>query len=123
MARRNNDPAAPDAAPPAEPDTAPPAEPDTAPPAEPEPVDPGVAAARVGMAPREIWSAVLDNGHLVVRCTDGTVLVDVPADAPDAAGKTGLMFLEAPLPPPDAEGRRRPYTGSFPVYVPHPEES
>jgi hypothetical protein len=53
----------------------------------------------------------------LITTFDGNTMVLVPEDRPDFDGKTGLMFLVAPVPP---EGR--PYVGGFPVYTNPPAD-
>lgn len=64
-------------------------------------------AARLGMAVDELVNVEDSPAGIVYTCRDGSRLVDVPVDRPDAGGKTGLMFLVAPT---------VNYRGSFPVY-------
>lgn len=64
-------------------------------------------AARIGMAVDELVTVEDSPAGIVYTCRDGSRLVDVPTDRPDAGGKTGLMFLVAPT---------VNYRGSFPVY-------
>lgn len=64
-------------------------------------------AARLGIATAELVDVEDSPAGIVYTCRDGSRLVDVPADRPDAGGRTGLMFLVAPT---------ENYRGSFPVY-------
>jgi len=67
------------------------------------------ASAIAGMKEEIVGVDVAPAGD-VIHVKDGTVLVLVPEDEPDAEGKTGLMFLVAPL---NEKGK---YLGTFPVY-------
>lgn len=71
-----------------------------------------VLARELGMKEREIFDAEDSPAGVVVNLTDGTSLVIVEDDNPDAEGKTGVMFLAAPITP---DGK--PYRGDFPVYA------
>lgn len=72
-------------------------------------------AQRLGAPEKEILATVETDAGVVAHLFDGSSYIDVPADKPDADGKTGLMYLKAPSAP----------TG-FPVFagdvpeVPHP---
>ena len=66
------------------------------------------AAHTLGMAEREIDDVLDSPAGPIVKTTDGQTYVIVPADHPDAEGKTGLMFLAAP---------HDRYIGTFPVYA------
>ena len=69
------------------------------------------AAELLGVRPAEI--ANVDHspaGPVITTARDGVSYIDVAADAPDAAGKTGLMYASAPY---------AGYVGSFPVYQPY----
>lgn len=65
----------------------------------------------LGMKEAEIIDAIDSEAGLVVAIADGTQLIIVPPETPDADGKTGVMFFTAPTLPGDKE-----YTGDFPVY-------
>lgn len=71
------------------------------------------AAKTLSMRPTDITSADEAPAGFVIGTADGVSYIDVPADHPDADGKTGLMFLVKPNP-------ERTYT--FPVYAPHEDE-
>lgn len=71
------------------------------------------AAKTLSMRPTDITSADEAPAGFVIGTADGVSYIDVPADQPDAEGKTGLMFLVKPNP-------QRTYT--FPVYAPHEDE-
>lgn len=71
-------------------------------------IDLADVARELGMKPSELIDVEDTDAGRIIRCTDGTTLIDVPADAPDADEKTGLMFLAAPTPS---------YTGDFPIYA------
>jgi len=64
------------------------------------------AARLTGMKEREVLAVDDTPAGDVIRCFDGTVLLN--AVRPDGAGRTGLMFLVAPH-----DG----YHGTFPVYT------
>ena len=69
--------------------------------------------ARVlGMKPSEITDVEEASAGLVVRFTDGTAMVNVPGDQPDAAGQTGWMLLAAPV------AGNKTYQGEALVYAP-----
>ncbi|MGH2794821.1 MAG: hypothetical protein ACRDKG_11005, partial [Actinomycetota bacterium] len=55
-------------------------------------------AAILSVREDEIANVYHSPAGVVIVTTDGVSYVDVPADAPDADGKTGLMFLAAPKP-------------------------
>lgn len=65
------------------------------------------AADRLGVPVREVKSIQDSDIGLLITTIDGATVVDVPADKPDAEGKTGLMWPEAPA----------NYGGAFPVYT------
>lgn len=66
------------------------------------------AAQLLGMKPSEIVSVDdTDVGHVIVT-SDGSQMVLVPPDRPDAAGKVGLMFLVAP---------KHDMVTDFPIYA------
>lgn len=54
------------------------------------------AADLLGVPAREIGSIASSPAGDVITTTDGTAYIVVPADTPDAEGKTGLMLLAAP---------------------------
>jgi hypothetical protein len=67
------------------------------------------AAELIGAKVSEIAAVDLDTpAGCVIQHTDGSILVLVDEDAPDAEGKSGLMFLVAPS---------ENYQGTFPVYA------
>ena len=71
----------------------------------------------LGMPPSELGDPMDSPGGLVIESlADGLCYIVVPEDTPDADGKTGLMYLGAPLLDGD-----RVYIGDFPVYAPLPE--
>lgn len=65
-------------------------------------------AARLGVPAREIASITDTPAGVVVVGVDGSQLIIVPADRPDAEGKTGVMFFALP---------HDKYRGTFPVYA------
>lgn len=65
-------------------------------------------AARLGVPAREIASITETPAGVVVVGVDGSQLIVVPDDRPDAEGKTGVMFFTLPHPK---------YRGTFPVYA------
>lgn len=65
------------------------------------------AAELLGVPEREILGVDDSPAGPVIR-TSGVAYVVVPDDQPDGAGKTGLMYLAAPV---------ERYTDSFPVYT------
>lgn len=67
------------------------------------------ATALLGAAAGEIVDVVEEAFGHVIKHRDGSSYVAVAADKPDAAGKTGLMYLTAPTPT---------YEGTFPVFAP-----
>lgn len=70
------------------------------------------AAALLKMAEREIVDVmVAPDGAPVITTYDGVQYIVVDPEHPDAAGKSGLMYLNAPVLP---EGRV--YVGDFPIY-------
>ena len=71
------------------------------------------AAALLGQPVDEIADVEETDLGTLIKTSDGTVMIDVPADRPDQEGKTGLMLAVAP----------KRYSGHFPVYVglPAPE--
>lgn len=54
------------------------------------------AARRVGMRPREIVGVTDTKAGRIIEIHDGTALIDVPADRPDGAGRTGLLMYRGP---------------------------
>jgi hypothetical protein len=75
-------------------------------------IDLSSVARTLGMKPSEVLDAEDTDAGLVVDIFDGTRLIIVPDDAPDADGKTGVMYLAAPI---SAGGKD--YTGDAPVYA------
>lgn len=65
-------------------------------------------ARSLGIKADEIEDVTEGPAGLVIATTDGATYIDVPADNPDAEGKSGLMFLSAPS---------DPYSGEFPVFA------
>ena len=55
------------------------------------------AALALGMKEREIAHVADSAIGWCVTTTDGTVMVNLPADQPDAAGRSGWMLLEKPV--------------------------
>lgn len=70
--------------------------------------------ARYGLADRELVDFLESPAGLTFTTADGITLIDVPADTPDAVGKTGLMYLN----PPQVE---LGYQGGFPIFA-NPED-
>ena len=66
------------------------------------------AARLLGAAEREVLWTEDSPAGVVIATFDGSSYLVVPENAPDGAGKTGLMFLAAPT---------ENYAGSFPVYA------
>lgn len=66
------------------------------------------AAALLGARTDEIHSVEETPAGDMIVTTDGTAMVVVPDDRPDAEGKTGLMYLVAPT---------ENYRGTYPVYA------
>lgn len=64
------------------------------------------ALVLTGMKESEITGLEESPAGDLIHCFDGSTLVNVTA--PDADGKTGLMYLVAP---------HDPYSGSLPVYA------
>lgn len=71
------------------------------------------AAAALSMGEDEITSVESSPAGPVITIHDGTRYIVVPDDLPDADGKTGLMWLEAPNPD---------FTYSFPIFTPSPDD-
>lgn len=71
-------------------------------------MDHTTAAARLGLPESEIRDVTAHEAGTVIVTTDGIAYLDVPADRPDGAGKTGLMYLAAP---------HDRYGDAFPVYT------
>lgn len=71
------------------------------------------AAIRLGMDVTEIVDVAETPAGVAIHVFDGSVLIDVPAEHPDFAGKSGLMFL---VPPSDD------YAGDFPVFAQEPAD-
>lgn len=67
------------------------------------------AAARLGIPTRELAEVLDTPAGTVYVHADGSRLIDVPGDVPDAEGKAGLMFFTLP---------HARYKGVFPVYAP-----
>jgi hypothetical protein len=74
-----------------------------------------VVCAEYGLSDSELVDFADAPGGFTFDTRDGVRYIDVPADAPDADGKTGLMYVVAP----DVAGG---YRGDFPVYVNPPAE-
>lgn len=66
------------------------------------------AARRLSMPVEEIAAVEDSPAGTIITTVDGTRMIDVPDDTPDAEGKTGLMLLVKPDP-------KRLY--AFPVYA------
>ena len=66
------------------------------------------AAALLGVPVSEVRSVESSPAGDVVVTTDGVAYLVVPADQPDGAGRSGLMYLSAP---------HERYGDSFPVYT------
>ena len=66
------------------------------------------AAARLGVPTRELAEVFDTPAGTVCVGIDGSRLVIVPDDRPDAEGKTGVMFFVLP---------HEKYRGTFPVYA------
>ncbi len=71
------------------------------------------ALAKLGCPIEEIGAVAETDAGIVITMRDGSSYIDVPDDHPDGAGKTGLMYREAPS---------ADYHGHFPVYEPTLEE-
>ncbi len=67
------------------------------------------AVAKLGCPIEEIGAVADTDAGVVILMADGSSYIDVPADQPDAEGKTGLMYHDAP---------HEDYSGTFPVYAP-----
>ena len=67
------------------------------------------AAALLGCPTSEIGGIEDAASGTVIVMVDGSSYIDVPAETPDADGKTGLMYRELP---------HGTYLGTFPVYAP-----
>ena len=65
------------------------------------------AAELLGVPESEIVEVLDGPAGDLISTTDGQTYVHLPADSPDASGRSGLMFLQ---PPHDG------YIGPFPVY-------
>lgn len=65
-------------------------------------------ARALGVKPDEIVDVTDSPAGLLITTAPATTYIEVPADRPDADGKTGLMFLAAPT---------ERYRGTFPVYA------
>lgn len=65
-------------------------------------------ARALGIGADEVASAEESPGGLIVATTDGVRYIVVPAEHPDDAGRSGVMFVVAPT---------YPYHGTFPVYA------
>lgn len=63
----------------------------------------------------EIVDANDSPGGTVVTTLDGQTYIIVPEDRPDAEGKTGVMWLNAP--PRVIGGKVETYNGTFPVFA------
>lgn len=72
------------------------------------------AARALSVRPSEIADAEDSPGGLVIRTVDGASYIDVPADTPDGAGRTGLMMLEP---------RSKPGSYAIPTYTQPPAEA
>ncbi|MCU1356390.1 MAG: hypothetical protein JWM89_1808 [Acidimicrobiales bacterium] len=70
------------------------------------------AAELLGMKPDEVADVLDSPAGDVIVTRDGVKMIDVDEAHPDAEGKHGLMFLEAPT---------EKYSGLFPVYAAPPE--
>ncbi len=75
-------------------------------------IDKADVARDLGMKNAEILAVEDSEAGLIVDVFDGTRLVIVPEDNPDADGKTGVMYLVAPV---SATGQ--PYTGDAPIFA------
>jgi hypothetical protein len=71
-------------------------------------MDHTTAAARLGVPVSEVRDVLPHEAGQVIVTTDGVTYIDVPADRPDGAGKSGLMYLSAPT---------EKYSDAFPVYT------
>lgn len=65
------------------------------------------AAALLGCPVREVVNVEDSPAGTIITTFDGSRLVSVPEDTPDAEGQTGLMFLTCPV----------GYRGAFPIYA------
>ena len=72
------------------------------------------AALKLGCPVGEIASVTDEPAGTVITMTDGSSYIDVPSEAPDFDGKTGLMYLELP---------HATYLGTFPVYATGPDQA
>lgn len=68
------------------------------------------ACAHLGIPDHELLEVLPSPAGDLFRISDGTTLIEVPADRPDADGKVGLMFAEPPAHPGG-------YKGDFPIYA------
>lgn len=75
------------------------------------------AARRIGAKRGEVVDVLDSPAGPVIAHRDGTRLIVVADDQPDAEGKTGLMFLANPHPHASKGG-----TVDFPIYAPHAED-
>lgn len=64
------------------------------------------AAERLGMARREILDVVDIGAGRVIYTSDGSAVIDVPADKPDQLGQTGLLAYPTPSHPTAPAGSR-----------------